>query len=96
MYAGGVIKKTLLLLGALLALWLGGRALYVALASPQKKIRWRLEEMVEGFNETRMRPVLGGIAADFVDRTSEITREDLQRTLAWMFLNETGEQGEFL
>ncbi len=86
----------LLVLSLATLIFLGGRALVRALASPQAKIRWRLEEMVDGFNAMRARPVLDGVAADFVDRSAGITREDLHALLAWMFLNEIDEHGEFL
>lgn len=74
----------------------GVRAIYRALASPEKRIRWRMEEMVEGFNSRKAQPVLDGIAKEFVDRSSDVTRDDLHSTLVWMFLNEHDDKGEFL
>ncbi len=90
------IRHGLLVLALASLTMMGGRALYRYLASPQTKIRWRLEEMVGGFNAMRARPVLDGVAADFVDQSAGITREDLHALLAWMFLNEIDEHGEFL
>ena len=55
------IRRLLLVLALGTLTVLGGRALVRALASPQTRIRWRLEEMVEGFNAMRARPVLDGI-----------------------------------
>jgi hypothetical protein len=90
-----VIRKTLLLAASLLAIWLCGRALFHALASPEKKIRWRIEEMVDGFNSMRVDPVLHGISPGFVDRTAVVTREELRQVLVWMFLNETDRENGF-
>jgi hypothetical protein len=91
-----VSKRALLALAVLALAWWGVRALVHALASPETKIRWAVEDMVEGFNETHLQTVLDGIARGFVDRTSALTRDDLRSTLAWMFLNETDDQGGFL
>ncbi len=89
--------RKLLLFSALASLaFLGARAIYRALASPETKIRWRMEEMVEGFNEMRMKHVLRGIHQEFVDRVADVTREDLHSILAWMFLNELDARGGFL
>ena len=91
-----VIRTALLVCALATLLMVGGRALIRYLASPQTKIRWRLEEMVDGFNFMRARPVLDGIAMDFVDRSAGIKREEIHSLLAWMFLNELDEHGEFL
>ena len=89
--------RKVLLISLLAALaFFGARALYRALASPEKKIRWRLEEMVAGFNARRARPVLDGIARDFIDRSSDLKRDDLQSILTWAYFNELDEKGEFL
>lgn len=86
----------ILLLGSIA--FFAGRALWRALASPQTKIRWRVESMVEGFNAMRAQPVLDGVSREFRDQTGEgISRDDLRQILAWLFLNEIDSQtGEFL
>ncbi len=90
------IRKLVLVLVVALLAFFGVRALYHALASPEKKIRWRLEAMVEGFNARRAQPVLDGIAKDFVDRTSSVGREELRSMIISAFFNELDEKGEFL
>ena len=91
-----LLKQALLALVLVALAWLGGRAIYRALASPATKIRWRLEEMVEGFDASRAQPVLDGLEKGFVDRVAGVTREDVHATLAWMYLNEVDERGRFL
>ena len=93
---GLILRRALLTLAIAAVALASGRALYRALASPEQKILWRLEEMVGGFNGMRAQPVLDGLAPRFVDRTSETSREDLRGLLAWMFLNEVDSQGNFL
>ena len=89
-------RNTLLILLASLTVFLLGRALWRALASPQTKIRWRIESMVDGFNAMRAQPVLDGVTRDFRDQTGGGTsRDDLRQILAWLFLNEIDSQGEF-
>ena len=91
-----LLGKIVLGLGLALLAYFGVRALVYALVPPKTRVRWVVEEMLEGFNEARARPVLAGIAKDFVDETSQTRREDLHQVLAWMFLNETDDQGGFL
>lgn len=70
----------------LLALVFGVRAIVRALASDETKIRWRIEEMAEGFNDTRMNPILAGLAQDFVDETTGARKDDARAGLAQLFL----------
>jgi len=81
---------------AALAVYYGVRALVIALASPATRVRWVVEDMLEGFNRARAAPVLEGIAKDFVDATAALTREDIHKVLVYLYLNETDEQGGFL
>lgn len=92
----GRIRKLLAAAFLFALAWFGARALYRALASPEKKIRWRMEEMIEGFNEKRVRPVTAGLAQGFVDQVGGFTRDDVRTTLAWMCFNEVDDKGEFL
>lgn len=86
----------ILLLGSIA--FFAGSAVWRALASPQTKIRWRIERMVDGFNAMRAQPVLDGVSREFRDQTGGGTsRDDLRQILAWLFLNEIDSQtGEFL
>ena len=79
------MKRILLLAAAAIALWIGGRAVIRALASDETKIRRLVETMADGFDRTRMDPVLAGLAKDFVDETSGATRQEVREALAYLF-----------
>ncbi len=70
---------------ALALLWLGGRALLDTFASDETKIRDAIEDARDGFDRTRMDPVLALLAGDFEDETSTYRREDLRAGLAAVF-----------
>jgi len=91
-----ILRNLLLGLVLVLLAYFGIRGLIHALASAETKIRWTIENMVEGFNDSKMNPVIGGIAENFVDKTSDVKREDLRSILVWMFLNETDDRHAFL
>ena len=80
------MRRILLVLLALVALFLGIRALVHALASEDTKIRWLLEDMTEGFNDTRMNPILRGLGAEFTDDGSGAHKADVRAGLARLFL----------
>ena len=80
------MKRVLLLVAAVAALWIGGRAALRALASDETKIRRLVETMADGFDRTRMDPVLAGLSKDFVDETSGATRQEVREALAYLFL----------
>ena len=79
------MKRALALAVAAFALWIAGRAVLRALASDETKIRRVLETMTDGFDRTRMDPILGGLARDYVDETSGATRQELREGLAYLF-----------
>jgi hypothetical protein len=78
-------RKLALAWCALTLLVLGGRWIYRALASDETKIRWRVEEMVDGFNDCKTGRVLDGLAKDFRDRVTGATRDDVQLALVQLF-----------
>jgi hypothetical protein len=82
---GGVKRIVLLLLG-LLALFFGVRAIVRAFESDDTKIRRLLAQMTEGFDDTRMDPILSGLAQDFVDDGSGARKDDVRAALAQLFL----------
>ncbi len=70
------------------ALVLAARRLWVALASQETRIRWRLEEMAEGFNEQSLGACLRGVADDWRDEGSEVDRALLADSLRALFFQE--------
>lgn len=82
----GAMKRLLLGLLALVALFFLVRALVHAFASDDTKIRWLIEDMSEGFGETRMNPILAGLAHEFVDDGSGARKDDVRAGLAQLFL----------
>lgn len=76
-----------LLIGVAL-LWLGGRALWLALRSDEDEIRTRLEAACEGFGEARMNPILEFLSPAFVDETSGFHRDDVRAAIAGAFFQE--------
>ncbi len=79
-----LVKPLLILAAAVVAVL----ALRQALASEETRIRWRLESMMEGFNDTRLAPAMQGIGADWRDRTRRVDRPRLADGLRYLFLNE--------
>lgn len=82
----GRVKRILLVLLGLVALFFGVRAGVRMLASDETKIRWLLEDMTEGFDDTRMNPILSGLAQDFVDDGSGARKDDVRAALGYLFL----------
>lgn len=80
-------KVGLALLGVALV-GLLGRTVYLASLSPEGRILRRLELMTEGFNETRMGPILAGLDASFRTEPGGATREDLRGGLVHLFFTD--------
>jgi hypothetical protein len=72
----------------LLALGLAIRSVFRALASDETKIRWRIEEMVEGFNARHLAPVMAGFAPDYRDAATGLTRDRLKDILVYLYFQE--------
>jgi hypothetical protein len=90
------MRRVLLVLIGLAALVLAGQRLRVWLASDATRIRWRLEEMEEGFNETRLAPCMRGVAAEWRDTESRVDRALLADLLRSLFFHEKDpESGRF-
>lgn len=79
------MKRVLLALAAALALFFAGRALVRALASDETRIRWVVDDMIEGFNATRMNPILDGLAPDYLDETYGADRALLRAAATSVF-----------
>lgn len=76
-----------------------GAALLVAVyflrnffASDETRIRWRIESMMEGFNETRLSPAMQGIGAEWRDESRRVDRARLADALRYLFFNEKDPQ----
>ena len=80
------MKRILLVLAATLGLFLVGRAIVRALASDETKIRGLVQDMVDGFNRTRMDPILVAFAEGFHDETSGADRPSVREALGYLFL----------
>ncbi|MFN0006431.1 MAG: hypothetical protein ACKVXR_00880 [Planctomycetota bacterium] len=80
------MKRILLVLAGAVILFLVGRAIVRALVSDETKIRWAIEDMREGFDETRMDPILVAFDEKFRDETSGADRADVRQALAYLFL----------
>ena len=90
------MRRVLLVLIGLAALVAVGQRLRVWLASDATRIRWRLEEMEQGFNATRLGPCLRGIAADWRDEQGRVDRALLADLLRSLFFHEQDpESGRF-
>jgi len=84
------MKRILLVLASAVALFFAGRAIYRASVSDETRIRWVIEEMCEGFEATRMRPILAGLDTAFVDTTYDADRQLVQAALAQLFFEHRG------
>ncbi len=69
------------------AIWSIGRLRH-ALASPEERIRMRLEQMELGFDTTKVAGVLGGFAEDYRDEGSGIGRDEVQQILRHLVLRQ--------
>jgi hypothetical protein len=78
-------RKLALALVSITLLLLGGRWACHALASDETKIRWLVEDMVDGFNDCKNGRVVGALAPDFRDRATGATRDDIHAALAQLF-----------
>lgn len=70
---------------ALIGLLLAGRFLYLAFASDETRIRWKIERMADGFNDTRSNPCMEGLAKEYVDSPSGADRELVHQALVHLF-----------
>jgi hypothetical protein len=90
------MRRLLAVLAAALVLFLVGRWAVLALVGDATRIRWRLESMVEGFNETRLGPCLEGVAPQWRHDHSRVDRTLLADLLRSTFFHEKDpETGRF-
>lgn len=79
------MRRVLFSLATLVVLWFAGRALVRFFASDETKIRWTVDAMVEGFNDTRMNPILEGLDRAFLDETFGADRDMVRSACAYLF-----------
>ena len=82
------MRRMFLGLLAGLAFLLVARWAWIALAPAETKIRWRLEEMSAGFNETRLAPCMRGVAEDWRHDDGRVNRDLLADLLRSVFFHE--------
>lgn len=81
-----MLKRILLAALLLVLVLLVGRWLVHAIVSEETRIRWTLEEMADGFNDTDTNQVLAGLAPDYFDDTYGADRPSVRQALAYVFL----------
>lgn len=80
------MRRILLVLAGMLVCFFVGRAIVRALVSDETKIRWLVEDMRDGFDRTRMDPILVAFAESFRDETSGADRSNVREAIAYLFL----------
>ncbi len=78
-------KILLVLVGAAAVVFIGNR-IRLALLSEETLIRMRIEDMAEGFNDTDLAQVAGGVAEDYRDKALELDRKRLLALVRYLFL----------
>lgn len=79
------MRRILISLATVLALWFVGRWIVRALVSDETRIQWTVDAMIEGFNETTMNPILDGLDRAFLDETHGADREMVRGACAQLF-----------
>lgn len=86
------MRRILVALALAVVLFLVGRWAVLALVGEPTRIRWRLESMCEGFNETRLAPCLEGVAPQWRHTHSRLDRALLADSLRSVFFHEKDPQ----
>jgi hypothetical protein len=86
------VKRVLASLVVLGLLFLAGRQLVRMFASDATRIRWVLDDMVAGFDRTRMDPILAGLDRDFLDETYGADRDLVRAALVHLFFTAKDER----
>lgn len=87
-----MLRKLLVFLAVAPLVLIAGWWLRRALASDETRIRWVVEEMLAGFNAAQLRPIMAGLAPDFVDVTSGVRRAELREVLIASFFQDVDPQ----
>ena len=89
------MKRALLLVAAALAVWLGGRELWLSLRSDDERIRAALAEEVAAFDAAAAFSVLRHFAEDYRDVSGNFDRGMLRGALLYAFQNRRTQDGAF-
>jgi hypothetical protein len=81
------MRRILLLAALLVVAFLGGRAIWRAMASDATRIRWLFEGEAAAFNDCAGLSVLESFAPDWQDETTGTSRQMLRGGLMWVFQN---------
>ena len=82
------MRRILLILIGLVVAFVGFQYIRGCLVSEETKIRWRIEEMEEGFDDAKVSPCLRGVADGWRDSRSGVTRVLLADVLRSVFFHE--------
>jgi hypothetical protein len=89
--------RVALVLLSLLALSVVGYRLWLGQQAPEDRIRWRIEDAVEGFNDERASPCVDLLGPGFAEESSGFHRSDVRRALVAAFFREVDPKtGDFL
>jgi hypothetical protein len=84
----GPMKKILI---GVIGIALAGMAVYwmrLATASEETKIRWLLEGMEEGFNDSSARSVVNGLSEEFLEESERLEKHEIRQFLLYLFFRE--------
>lgn len=79
------MRRLILVLGAILTLWFGGKAIVRLFKSDETRIRDVVESMTDGFNATRTNAVLEAFDARFRDEAFGADKELVHAALVQLF-----------
>jgi hypothetical protein len=90
------MKRILLSTVLIVVAFLGGRALYIAMASDETRIGWLFAAEANAFNSARVLSVLSHFAPDYRDDTTGVTVQELRGAMLWTFQNRRDAERRFL
>lgn len=84
----GPVKKILIgVIGIALAA-LAVHWIRLTTASDETRIRWLLEEMEEGFNDSSASSVVSGLSEEFLEESERLEKHQIRQFLLYLFLRE--------
>ncbi len=83
-----MLRRAFLIISGLALLVLVSGFFIRRFASEDQRIAWLVADVAEGFNATRMRPVIRAFADDYVDEGSGTTRDRVRDILRHLYFRE--------